>query len=252
MGRVQGKVAIVTGGASGIGCATALHLAQEGAWIVVADLDSGGGEETAGAAGCEAIFRRLDVTDESGWETLITDTLETYGRLDVLVNCAGIDTSATAEDSTLDDWRRLIDVNLTGTFLGTKHAMTAMRNADGGSIVNIGSIASRIGWPTVAAYCASKGGVVSFTKAAALDGATFGVRVNAILPGFIWTPMTAGFYESKFGDMATAQAELAKRHPIGRVGWPEDVANGVIYLASDESSFVTGTELAIDGGFLAE
>jgi NAD(P)-dependent dehydrogenase (short-subunit alcohol dehydrogenase family) len=130
--------------------------------------------------------------------------------------------------------------------------MTAMRRSGGGSIVNLGSICSEIGWETVRAYCASKGGVSSLTRASALGGAKFGVRVNAALPGFIWTPMTAGFYERKFGGTEAAQAELAKRHPIGRVGWPEDIPAAVLYLASDEAGFVTGTELAVDGGFLAE
>ncbi len=252
MGRMAGKVAMVTGGASGIGRACAARLAVEGARVVLADIDRAGGEAAARAIGEAAWFVSLDVTREADWEAAFSVLFERYGGVDALVNSAGIDMSATVEDQTLADWQRTIEVNLSGTFLGTKHAMTAMRETGGGSIVNLGSICSRIGWATEPAYCASKGGVSSLTRSSALSGAKFGVRVNTVLPGFIWTPMTAGFYERKFGDVETAQAELAKRHPIGRVGWPEDIAAAVLYLASDEASFVTGTELAVDGGFLAE
>ena len=252
MGRMTDKVAIVTGAASGIGRACAERLAVEGARVVLGDIDRAGGEAAARAIGDAAWFASLDVTREADWEAAFGATLERHGGLDVVVNSAGIDMSATVEEQTLADWRRTIEVNLTGTFLGIKHAMTATRETGGGSIVNLGSICSRIGWATVPAYCASKGGVLSLTRASALSGAKFGVRMNAVLPGFIWTPMTSGFYERKFGATETAQAELAKRHPIGRVGWSEDVAAAVLYLASEEASFVTGTELAVDGGFLAE
>ena len=244
------KVAMVTGGASGIGEACAARLAAEGAQVVVADIDRAGGEAVVHAIDGAAWFASLDVTREADWKAAFRAILERHGRLDALVNSAGIDMSATVEEQTLADWRRTNGVNLTGTFLGIKHAMIAMEKS-GGAIVNLGSICSRIGWATVPAYCASKGGVLSLTKASALSGAKSGIRVNAVLPGFIWTPMTAGYYEEKFGSVEKAQAELAKRHPIGRVGWPGDIAAAVLYLASDEAGFVTGTGLAVDGGFLA-
>lgn len=256
MNRMREKVAIVTGGAVGIGRACALRLAEEGSAVVVTDVDDKRGalavEEIRDRKG-DAVFIRQDVADEAGWTRVMQSTIERYRKLDVLVNNAGIALGKDVEHTTLDEWRRLMSINLDAVFLGTKHAVTAMKPNRSGSIINLSSIEGLIGDPNLAAYNASKGGVRLLTKSAALYCAKSGynIRVNSVHPGYIWTPMVENFLKSQ-GDVATGRKALDSMHPIGHVGEPDDIAFGVLYLASDESKFVTGTELVIDGGYTAQ
>lgn len=255
MGRVQGKVALVTGAAKGIGQACALLLAKEGAKVVVSDLDRAAGEAVAAkivADGGEALFIQQDVTDEASWPAAIAATEARFGALHVLVNNAGIAIPGNAVDCTLADWRKTLAVNLDAVFLGTKYAIPAMTGKSG-SIINISSIEGIIADPNLASYNASKGGVRIFTKSAALHCGKAGlkVRVNSVHPGYIWTPMVEDYIRS-IGDVDKGRAALDALHPIGHVGDAMDVAFGVLYLASDESKFVTGSELVIDGGYTAQ
>jgi NAD(P)-dependent dehydrogenase (short-subunit alcohol dehydrogenase family) len=253
MGRVQGKVAIVTGGASnpGLGRATALALGREGARVIVTDIDLGGAERTAGEireSGGDAIALRQDVTQEEGWKTIVAHATKTFGRLDVLVNNAGIAVLKLIEDMTLADWNRQIEVNLTSVFLGCKYGVAAMRASGGGSIVNISSVAGIVGLATCVAYGASKGGVRILSKSVAVEGARYNIRCNSVHPGFIWTNMQAQAQAGRNDPPASLSSE---RVPLGRMGTPEDIANCVLYLASDESSYVTGAELTVDAGMTA-
>ncbi|WP_273457376.1 glucose 1-dehydrogenase [Nevskia ramosa] len=255
MARVSNKVALVTGGAKGIGEACALLLAKEGAKVVVSDLDIAAGEKVVKAikaAGGEAIFIQQDVTDEASWPKAIAAAVERFGALHVLVNNAGIAIPGSAVEATLADWRKTMAVNLDAVFLGTKYAIPAMTDKNG-SIINISSIEGIVADPNLAAYNASKGGVRIFTKSAALHCGKNGlkVRVNSVHPGYIWTPMVEDYVKS-IGDVAEGRAALDSLHPIGHVGDVMDVAYGVLYLASDESKFVTGSELVIDGGYTAQ
>ncbi len=255
MGRVQGKVVLVTGAAKGIGQACALLLAKEGAKVVVSDLDRAAGEAVAAkivADGGEARFIQQDVTDEASWPAAIAATEARFGALHVLVNNAGIAIPGNAVDCTLADWRKTLAVNLDAVFLGTKYAIPAMTGKNG-SIINISSIEGIIADPNLASYNASKGGVRIFTKSAALHCGKAGlkVRVNSVHPGYIWTPMVEDYIRS-IGDVDKGRAALDALHPIGHVGDAMDVAFGVLYLASDESKFVTGSELVIDGGYTAQ
>jgi NAD(P)-dependent dehydrogenase (short-subunit alcohol dehydrogenase family) len=259
-GRVQDKVALITGAASGIGAATARLLAREGARLALADLDAARGEAVAAAiraGGAEALFLEHDVTDEAAWERVIAATLARFGRLDVLVNNAGIGGPARPPDEQgLEDWRRVMAVNLDGVFLGTKHAIRAMkrnRPKPGGSIVNLSSILGLVGGTRSGAYTASKGGVRLYTKSAALACAREGngVRVNSVHPGYIWTPLVEHAF-AQLEDPEEMRRKTEALHPIGRLGEPEDIAYGILYLASDEAKFVTGAELVIDGGYTAQ
>lgn len=255
MGRVAGKVAIVTGGAKGIGRETALLLAREGASVVVTDVDEGGIKkvvEEIAASGGKASCMRHDVSKESEWESVVAQTLSIYGKLNIVVNNAGIALPGNAETTTYDNWRKLMSINLDGVFLGTKHAIAAMKTGVG-SIINLSSIEGIIGDPTLAAYNASKGGVRIFTKSAALHCAKEGynVRVNSVHPGYIWTPMVQSLAEES-PDAKAARDALVKLHPVGHLGEPLDIAYGILYLASDESKFMTGSELVIDGGYTAQ
>jgi 3(or 17)beta-hydroxysteroid dehydrogenase len=254
MGRVRGKVALVTGGGMGLGRAAALMLAREGARVVVTDLKEDDGRDTAEAiiqAGGEAMFIRHDVTKESDWRDVIASTRRRFGGLDILVNNAGVLFSSSIEETSLEQWHWLMSVNLDGVFLGTKHAIAAMKER-GGSIINLSSVAGIVGLANLGAYNASKGAVRLFTKAAALECAKDGgrIRVNSIHPGGIWTPMLEQFI-GKHGETA-ADTAAAAMHPVGHAGEPDDIAYGVLYLASDESKFVTGAELVIDGGYTAQ
>ena len=256
MNRMRGKVAIVTGAAMGIGRACAIRLAEEGAAIVATDLDPARGAAVADEIKCkggDAIFVQHDVAQESAWTNVIQTTLERYGKLDVLVNNAGIALAQDVEHTTLDEWRRLMSINLDGVFLGTKHAVVAMKANRSGSIINLSSIEGLIGDPNLAAYNASKGVVRLLTKSSALYCAKAGynIRVNSVHPGYIWTPMVENFLKSQ-GDVVEGRKQLDSLHPIGHIGDTDDIAYGVVYLASDESKFVTGTELVIDGGYTAQ
>jgi len=224
--------------------------------VAVADIDTARGYDVVAeiqAAGGEAMFISLDVTDEDAWSAAVAAVESAYGRLDVLVNNAGIATVESVDRMSFEDWRAVMAVNIDGVFLDTKHAVPAMRRAGGGSIINISSILGLTGLEKLSAYCASKGAVRLFTKAVALecgrDGS--GIRVNSIHPGYIHTAMMEDTCRRDYGDIAKGLAELGKLHPIGRVGEPEEIAAGVLYLASDESKFITGSELAIDGGYTA-
>jgi NAD(P)-dependent dehydrogenase (short-subunit alcohol dehydrogenase family) len=255
MKRVEGKVALVTGGGLGLGQATAMLLAREGAKVVVTDLQEEPGHATVDAiidAGGEAIFIRHDVASEADWSAAIGMTANRFGGLHVLVNNAGVALTANVEDTTLEQWRWLLSINLDGVFIGTRMAIGAMK-ASGGSIINISSIEGLIGDPNLAAYNASKGGVRIFTKSAALHCAKAGyrIRVNSIHPGYIWTPMVQHYLAAQ-PDPAAAKAFVEGLHPVGHLGEPDDIAYGALYLAADESKFVTGAELVIDGGYTAQ
>jgi len=255
-GRVQGKVALVTGGALGIGAACCELLAREGARVVATDVKEKEGEAVVArikAAGGEAVFMAHDVANEDDWKRVIAETLRLYGRLDILVNNAGVGVGAPAETETLKQWRWLMSINLDGVFLGTKHAIGAMKAGGGGSIINMSSIEGLVGDANLAAYNASKGGVRLFTKSAALycAKARYNIRVNSVHPGYIWTPMVSNYAEAS-GDAAAVRKYLEGLHPVGHLGEPDDVAYGVLYLAADESKFMTGAELVIDGGYTAQ
>ena len=258
--RVEGKVALVTGAANGIGRGAAILLAREGARIVATDL-----QEQQGLAllrelregGCDGEFFRHDVTSEDDWRSVIARTLARFGRLDVLVNNAGIGLSGPVVDMSLTDWRRQVAVNLDGVFLGVKHSLPLMREGGGGSIINVSSIAGIKASPNASGYCATKGGVRMFTKSVALEcaAAKDGVRVNSLHPGItetaIWDTLIGTAAEgSNAGPPRgpTLDKFAARAVPLGFKAMPEDIANGILWLASDESRYVTGTELVIDGG----
>jgi NAD(P)-dependent dehydrogenase (short-subunit alcohol dehydrogenase family) len=255
-GRVAGKVALITGAASGIGLATAVRLAEEGAKIVLTDINEiEGRQATANLtdAGHDAIFSPLNVVDPKSWESVIALTLETWGRLDILLNSAGIGRVYPLLETTLEQWRETIAINLDGTFLGTQAGVRAMKESGGGSIINISSVLGLVGGPTFSAYSASKGGVRMFTKAVALECAALklNIRINSVHPGYIETPMVTRGYKNFEDDGATFNA-LKNKHPIGRLGQSNEVANMILYLASDESTFVTAAEFVIDGGYTAQ
>ena len=253
MGQVEGKVAIVTGGASGIGAACATILAREGANVVVTDLDDTGGQSVAkkiSGAGGEAIFLHQDVTLEETWPRIIEATERRFRRLDVMVANAGIGILCKAVDMSLADWRRHA-VNLDGVFLSVKYAVPAMRRAGGGSIIIMSSTAGLRGSVGLAGYCATKGGVRLFAKAVAMECAAEGdgIRVNTVHPGVIDTPIWTKLPVSAGRNVPIDPNEVAKAGvPFGRAGQAQDIANGVLFLASDASSYMTGAELVIDGG----
>jgi cyclopentanol dehydrogenase len=249
--RLQGKVALISGGARGMGAVEAHMFTREGAKVVIGDVLEEEGRQTEAAvneAGGECVFVRLDVTSEDDWAAAIGTAVSRFGKLDILVNNAGISITGGIEDLTIEDWERTFDINAKGVFLGTKAAIPEMRKAGGGSIVNISSgagIAPARG--TSGAYAASKGAVRIFSKATAIQYAGEGIRCNSVHPGPIETPML----RSARGAGATLD-DTIERVPMGRIGTPEEIAFGVLYLASDESSFVTGSELVIDGGRTAQ
>ena len=254
MARIKGKTALITGATAGIGRAVALRLAEEGARVAVTGRDESAGQAVVGEileAGGEAIFLPLDVTEEAAWQGALTALEESFTRLDILVNNAGITMSGPIENTALEDWRRIMAVNVDGVFLGTKHAIPLMRKGGGGSIVNLSSVLGITGTPMISTYTTSKAAVRLFTKCTALECATDGIRVNSIHPAFIHTPMMEDTAMRMFGDVATGKAEFGKLHPIGHVGEPLDIANGVLFLVADESAFTTGAELIIDGGYTA-
>ena len=265
MTGIEGKVALVTGAASGIGRATALALAKEGAAVIVADLDQKGGGETCdqiSAAGGRGRFAALDVTSEDAWAGLIAEVERREGALHVLVNNAGLCISAPLLEMSFAAFRRQNAVNIDGVFLGTKAALPLIAKSGGGSIVNLSSVAGLKGVPGLSGYCASKGAVRLFTKAVALEcgRARNGVRVNSIHPGAIetpiWVKMGAGGDMPELGAneladrMEATRAAAERATPMGAAGRPEDIAAGVVYLCSAEARFVTGSELVIDGGAL--
>jgi len=249
--RLEGKVALISGGARGQGAAEAKLFAGEGAKVVFGDILDDLGKQVEAEiheVGGEALYIHLDVTNAADWASAVEAAVSRYGRLDVLVNNAGITIRKNVEDTTEEDWDRIMAINAKGVFLGTKQAIPAMRESGGGSIVNISSTAGLVGNPYGgASYAATKGAVRLFTKATAIQYANEGIRCNSVHPGLLETPMT----QDMLADAAHRE-ERTQRIPLGRVGTAEDVAYGVLYLASDESSFVTGSELVIDGGATAQ
>ena len=248
--RVTGKVALVSGAARGIGAATAKLLAQEGAAVILGDVLEVEGNQTAAemvAAGGRATFLPLDVANADSWQQVIAVAVAAYGKLDILVNNAGISGRAAVAETDVETWERVLEINGKGVFLGVRAAIPELRKAGGGSIINISSIYGIVGSETSAAYHASKGAVRIFTKAAAIQYAADGIRVNSVHPGFVDSPMTAASHA-----IPEVHDLRISRTPLGRMGTPEDIAAGILYLASDESSFVTGSELVIDGGVTAQ
>lgn len=257
MGRIAGKVAIVTGGASGLGEATCILFAQEGAKVVIADINEDAGralQNKITEAGNTAVFIKLDVTKEEQWKKIFEETIKLYGKVNIVVNGAGISFTKDIEETTYEDWQLMMDVNATSVFMGTKYAIASMKdNGENCSIVNISSMEGQVAESIYFAYCAAKAAVCLLTKAAALTCGEKGykIRVNSVHPGYIRTRMCeidaekSGLGEDYFKEALT-------KHPIGYLGKPIDIAYGNLYLASDESLFVTGSELNIDGGWTCQ
>ena len=252
MADLGGKTVLVTGAASGIGRATATLLAGAGAALALADIDEAGGRDAArGIEG--AVFHRLDVTDEADWERVTGAVVEQFGGLDGLVNGAGIVLTASIEDTSYEAWRGVMAVNLDGTFLGCKHAVKAMKASGGGSIVNLSSVSGIVGGHNLAAYNASKGGVRLLTKSVALHCAreSLGIRCNSVHPAFVETPMVEQLV-AESPDAERARRSMARQVPLGRIARPDEIARMILYLMSDDSAFVTGAEMVIDGGVTAQ
>ena len=255
--RLENKVALITGAATGVegelmgfGGATARLFAREGARVVLTDIDEQSGRKTAaqiGELGGDVEFLRLDVTSESDWAHAIEATVSHFSRLDILVNNAGRGAGTDVESTTLEIWEEQMAVHARGTFLGTKAAIPQMRKVGGGSIINVSSIYGIVGSHTATAYHAAKGAVRTFTKAAAVQYAKEGIRVNTVHPGFALTPATAGVF-----DNPDTAAPILATVPMGRMAVADDIAYGILFLAADEASFVTGAELVIDGGMTAQ
>jgi len=255
--RLEGKVALISGAAAGIqgelmgfGGAAAWMFVREGAKVVLGDINEQLGEKTAAQirkSGGDALFVRLDVTSEADWVNAVQTTISSFGRLDILVNNAGTGSAHTVEDTTEEVWDGQMNVHAKGVFLGTKHAIPEMRKVGGGSIINTSSIFGLVGSGTSTAYHAAKGAIRIFTKAAAIQYAGENIRVNSVHPGYAHTPMT----NARYSDPEYKETIVAKV-PMSRVGSADEIAYGMLYLASDESSFVTGSELVIDGGTTAQ
>jgi len=250
--RLKNKVAIITGGSSGIGKATALLFAKEGAKVVIAARDPKDGEKVVSEikkAKGEAMFIKTDVSNESDVKQLIEKTYKKFKKIDIMYNNAGIELPKPVTETTEEELAKVLAVNLKGVFFGCKHVIPKM--SKGGVIVNTASAAGIVGFPNLAAYCASKGGVVLLTKEIALDYAKKGIRCNCVCPGAIMTPMLKRFFD-KSPEPKKAKDEMAAKHPMNRLGKPEEIANAVLFLASDESSFITGQALLVDGGLTAQ
>ncbi len=253
MGRVDGKIALVTGAASGIGLQASLRLAEEGARVMMTDINVENGKKEAEKLGRNAEFLKLDITLEEDWISVLRETVKRFQSLDILVNSAGMVLIADVEQISLEDWRRVHAVNLDGTFLGCKHGVRVMKEFGAGSIINLSSVSGLIGGFNLAAYNSSKGAVRMLTKSVALHCARsgYGIRCNSIHPTFIETPMLESMIRDA-PDPEKARQTLIRQVPLRRIGTTDDVAKMIVYLASDESTFVTGTEMVIDGGVVAQ
>ena len=246
--RLENKVAIISGGSRGMGAFETALFVQEGAKVIIGDVRDEEGRDLAKHIGSNAVYMHLDVTSERDWAVVVKEATDRYGKLDILVNNAGVSARGTIEETSVDDWDRVMGINAKGVFLGTRAAIPEMRKSGGGSIINISSQLGLVGMAESSPqYQSSKGAVRIFTKSAAIQYAPEGIRVNSVHPGPIVTPMT----EARRSDSVVQQV-MVSRIPLGRYGESKDVAYGVLYLASDEASFVTGSELVIDGGWTAQ
>lgn len=255
--RLKNKVSFITGGANGnkgklmgIAGAYAWLASDEGSAIVITDIDTDSGKLTVdhiNESGGKAIFIELDVTDENNWQESINFAVTQFGGVDILINSAGIHTLKNTEETSSEEWDRMMAIHAKGTFLGTKYVVPEMRKRGGGSIVNISSMCAMFGSPTNTAYHAAKGAIRSFTKSAAIQYAQEGIRVNSVHPGYTETPFTIAPFS-----LPGALESRVSKIPLGRLASAEEIANSVLYLASDDSSYVTGAELVVDGGFLAQ
>jgi NAD(P)-dependent dehydrogenase (short-subunit alcohol dehydrogenase family) len=254
--RLTGKTALITGAGSGIGRATAMRFAEEGAAVAVVNLRADAAEETADkitADGGRAVAVAADVTEAAAIERAVAMAVEVFGRLDVLYNNAGVDSTGSVADADEADWDRCFAVNVKGTFLASRAAVPHLERDGGGSIVNQGSVAALVGVPGFAAYCAAKGAVVALTRSMAVDLAPRGIRVNVICPGTVYTPLMEPLLRRRGdGDLEAGLAKTIAKYPIGRLGTPEEIAEAALWLASPESSFATGTVLTVDGGMTAQ
>lgn len=254
MNRVKDKVVVVTGGSVGIGKATCMVLAKEGAAVAITDIQDDAGKTLAQdieASGGKAKYWHLDVSKEADVRQVFSEICQQWKKIDVLVNNAGISgVDKPTHEITEDEWNTLMAINVNGVFLCTKHAIPVMMEAGDGSIINLSSIYGLISAPDIPPYHASKGAVRLMSKTDALLYAKHNIRVNSVHPGFIWTPLVENYLRQQ-GDVEAGRNELDSLHPIGHVGEPEDIAYGILYLASEESKFVTGSELVIDGGYTA-
>ncbi len=246
MGRLDGKVAVITGGARGMGAAHVRLFVKEGAKVVFTDILEKEGQTLAGEVGAQAKFIKHDVADEAQWAKVIEETEKSFGPVNILVNNAGITALKMTENMSLEEYRCVVDINQTSVFLGMKAVLTSMRKADGGSIVNVSSLNGLVGGMGIVAYTASKFAVRGMSKAAALEFAPYGIRVNSVHPGAVLTPMIVQ------DDNEDAVKEFAKCIPLQRIAEPEEVSNLVLFLASDESSYSTGSEFVADGGVSAQ
>ncbi|MBL0897908.1 MAG: glucose 1-dehydrogenase [Reyranella sp.] len=257
MNRLDGKVAFLSGAARGIGAATAKLMIEAGAKVVIGDVLEERGRQTAKEIGADAIYMTLDVTSEASWSAAMDATIATFGKLDVLVNNAGIFNGKGVEEASLEDWHKLVAVNLTGVVLGTRAALPHLKKTKG-NIVNLASIAGLVGSQLDPLYSLTKGGVTLFTKSTALEFGRkgYGIRVNSIHPGLIETDMGQKTFVMRAAQVGTNDTEQARKttlglHPIGRLGVADDIARGIVFLASDDASFVTGAGLVVDGGWTA-
>jgi NAD(P)-dependent dehydrogenase (short-subunit alcohol dehydrogenase family) len=248
--RLAGRRTVVTGAGAGIGRAIAGRLAAEGALVLVADVDGAAAARVAGELGPAAVSQAVDVADEASVASMIARVVDLWGRLDVLVNNAGIGIAATTPDTAAQDWQRVLDVCLTGTFFGMKHAIPPMRESGGGSIINLSSVAALVGVADRAAYSAAKGGILALTRAAAIDHVGEGIRINCIAPGTVDTPWIDRI-TSGYDDPAAARAAMEARQPHGRLVSPDEIAAMAAYLASEEAASVIGAVMVVDGGMTA-